>query len=135
MGTLLSIGSETSRFSAEQLQQALNQTLDTLGSRQKVLAIPPDFTRFHSGTGRLTRFLWDYYGDRLTDVLPALGTHTPMTDEQIARMFPGVPRARFRDHDWRRDVVTLGTVPAEFIREQSEGKLNYEYPAQVNKLL
>ena len=135
MGTLLSIGSETSRFSADQLQQSLNQALDTLGARKKVLAIPPDFTRFHSGTGKLTRFLWDYYGDRLTHVLPALGTHTPMTDQQIATMFPGVPRERFRDHDWRNDVVTVGTVPAEFIQEQSEGKLNYEYPAQVNKLL
>src|SRR5690242_2934689 len=103
MSTLLSIGSETSRFSADQLQQSLNQALDTLGARKKVLAIPPDFTRFHSGTGRLTRFLWDYYGPRLTNVLPALGTHTPMTDDQMDRMFPGVPHDLFRAHDWRRD--------------------------------
>ena len=135
MSTILSLGSETAQFSPDQLQQALNQALDGLGSRKKVLAIPPDFTRFHSGTGRLTRFLWDYYGPRLTHVLPALGTHSPMTADQIDRMFTGMPHDLFHAHDWRRDVVTLGTVPEEFIREQSEGKLSYAYPAQVNKLL
>jgi nickel-dependent lactate racemase len=31
--------------------------------------------------------------------------------------------------------VTLGEVPAEFIHQQSEGKLNYPWKAQVNKLL
>jgi nickel-dependent lactate racemase len=135
MSTLLGLGSETTRLSPDELRQGLYQALDKLGTRKKVLAIPPDFTRFHSGAGQLTRFLWDYYGDALTHVLPALGTHTPMTDAQIATMFPGVPRERFVDHDWRNDVVTLGTLPAEFIREQSEGKLNYTWPAQVNRLL
>ncbi len=135
MSTLLGIGSETTRLSPDQQRQALYQALDKLGTRKKVLAIPPDFTRFHSGSGLLTRFLYDYYGDALTHVLPALGTHSAMTDHQIATMFPGVPRERFHVHDWRHDVVTVGTVPAEFIHEQSEGKLNYAYPAQVNKLL
>jgi nickel-dependent lactate racemase len=36
-------------------------------------------------------------------------------------------------HNWRTDVETLGEVPAEFIREQSEGKLDFAWPAQVNK--
>ncbi len=56
-------------------------------SRKKVLAVPPDFTRFHSKAGELTEMAWEYYGDRLTDVLPALGTHKAMTDHQIATMF------------------------------------------------
>ena len=41
----------------------------------------------------------------------------------------------FRVHNWRTDVETLGEVPAEFIHEQSEGKLNYPWPAQVNRLI
>ncbi|HRN49010.1 MAG TPA: hypothetical protein PKW69_13325, partial [Niabella sp.] len=45
------------------------------------------------------------------------------------------PRHLFRDHDWRNDVVTLGTVPAEFVKEASEGAVDYPWPVQVNKLL
>ena len=66
---------------------------------------------------------------------PALGTHPAMNSEQIARMFGAMPRALFRVHNWRTDVETLGEVPAEFIHEQSEGKLNYAWPAQVNRLI
>ena len=71
----------------------------------------------------------------LTDILPALGTHSPMTAQQIGHMFPGVPAHLFRVHDWRNDVITLGEVPGEFIEEVSEGKVNFKWPAQVNKLL
>jgi len=79
--------------------------------------------------------VWEFYGDALVDVLPALGTHTPMPDGQIAAMFGKTPRELFRVHDWRRDIVTLGEVPGEFVREVSEGKVEYSWPAQVNKLL
>ncbi|MEJ2053255.1 MAG: lactate racemase domain-containing protein, partial [Calditrichaceae bacterium] len=72
---------------------------------------------------------------RLTDVLPALGTHTPMTGTQIEHMFVKVPRRLFRDHDWRNDIFTLGEVPADFVEEVSGGKVKYAWPAQVNKLL
>jgi nickel-dependent lactate racemase len=58
-----------------------------------------------------------------------------MTDEQINNMFGQTPRELFRDHDWRNDVITLGRVPAEFVEEISEGKLHFDWPAQVNKLL
>jgi nickel-dependent lactate racemase len=97
--------------------------------------VPPDFTRFHSKAGELTEMAWEFYGDALTDVLPALGTHTAMTDSQIATMFGETPRELFRVHDWRNDIVTLGEVPGEFVREVSEGKVEYSWPAQVNKLL
>ena len=45
------------------------------------------------------------------------------------------PPALFRTHDWQTDLATLGEVPAAFIREQSEGKLDFTWPAQVNKWL
>jgi len=109
--------------------------LDAMGARQKVLSLPPDITRCHSRAGELTRLAWEYYGDRLTDVLPAIGTHTPMTASEIRTMFGDVPAGLFRVHDWRAGLVTLGEVPASFIREQSEGKLDFSWPAQVDKLL
>jgi nickel-dependent lactate racemase len=128
-------GSVGSDFSSEQLRQLLEESLTKLGARNRVLAVPPDQSREHSRAGELTRFAWQYYGDRLKAVLPALGTHSPMRTEQIARMFGDVPQELFRVHNWRTDVETLGEVPAEFIHEKSEGKLNYPWPAQVNRLI
>lgn len=135
MSLYLAIGSETTSMSPEQARAALYEALGKLGDRKKVLAVPPDFTRFHSKAGEFTRYAYDYYGDKLTDILPALGTHTPVTPHQLEVMFPGVPQSLFRPHRWRTDIVTLGTVPSEFLQEQSEGKLDYDWPAQVNKLL
>jgi nickel-dependent lactate racemase len=106
-----------------------------LGERKRVLVVPPDQSRIHSRAGELTRHAWEYYADRLQAILPALGTHAPMGPEQLTRMFGAVPQDLFRVHNWRTDVETLGEVPAEYIREQSEGKLNYAWPAQVNRLI
>src|SRR4051795_7941162 len=115
MSLYFALGSETTELSPDQIRQGLYQALDQLGRRDKVLALPPDFTRFHSGAGPLTRYAWEYFGDRLTDVLPALGTHVPMTDTQLSTMFGNVPRSLFRVHDWREGLVTLGEVPADFV--------------------
>jgi nickel-dependent lactate racemase len=135
MSLFWAAGSQTTEFSSADLKNALFRALDALGERRKVLCVPPDFTRSHSRAGELTRLAWQYYGDRLTDVLPALGTHSPMTDREIAAMFGDVPRDRFRVHDWRNGLVTLGEVPAAFVREQSEGELDFTWPAQVDRLL
>ena len=128
-------GSKDHNLSAGDLKKGLFEALDKMEAKQKVLAIPPDYTRLPSRAGELTEMAWQYYGDKLTDILPALGTHTPMTDEQISHMFGQTPRNLFREHDWRKDVVTLGTVPSEFVKEVSEGAVDYPWPAQVNRLL
>ncbi|NIP17435.1 MAG: DUF2088 domain-containing protein, partial [Xanthomonadales bacterium] len=128
-------GSTESNLSADDLRGGLHAALRAIGERRKVLAIPPDYTRLPSRSGELTRYCWEFYGDRLADILPALGTHTPMTGEQMSHMFGQVPRDLFRVHDWRNDVLTLGTVPAEFVREVSGGACDYTWPAQVNRLL
>lgn len=128
-------GSRQDSITPEEAREALSGVFRTLGPRKRVLAIPPDFTRFNSYAGPLTEMVFDWYGDALTDVMPALGTHSPMTDAQISAMFGRVPKDRFRVHDWRHDVVTVGEVPAEYVREVSEGRVDYSWPAQVNKLL
>ena len=128
-------GSRQGSITPEEAREALCGVFRALGPKKRVLAIPPDFTRFNSYAGPLTEMAYDFYGDALTDVMPALGTHSPMTDGQISAMFGRVPRDRFRVHDWRNDVVTVGEVPAEYVREVSEGRVDYAWPAQVNKLL
>ena len=128
-------GSKDYAFSNGELKEALIEIFNKLGVRRKVLALPPDFTRFHSFAGIITEMTWDHYGNALTDVLPALGTHAPMSESEIDRMFGNMPHSLFRVHDWRNDVVTAGTIPSEYVQQVSEGKLNYTWPAQVNKLL
>jgi nickel-dependent lactate racemase len=135
MSLFFGAGSPTTEMSDADLRANLFTALERLGERKRVLAVPPDFTRFHSQAGVLTEMAWEFYGDKLVDVLPALGTHTAMPDQQIATMFGKTPHGLFRVHDWRNDIVTLGEVPGEFIREVSEGKVDYPWPAQVNKLL
>jgi nickel-dependent lactate racemase len=128
-------GSEKASLSSKDIQKGLYAAFEQLGTRKKIMAIPPDYTRFHSKAGLITQFTYQYFGDRLTDILPALGTHAPMTEEQIHKMYGDLPRDLFRVHDWRNDIVTLGEVPAEFVKEVSENKVDYPWPAQVNKRL
>ncbi|MBA7574097.1 hypothetical protein ES708_15899 [subsurface metagenome] len=128
-------GSENEVINSGELKEAVFTTLEKLGKKNKVLAIPPDFTRVHSRAGELTRYIWEYYEEKLTDILPALGTHAPMTTEEINTMFGNIPDNLFRVHDWRNNIVTLGTVPESFIKEVSENKVKYPWKAQVNKLL
>ena len=128
-------GSETDDLGLEGLREGLFAALDKLGERRKVLAIPPDFTRKHSFAGPLTGLADSYYGDALTDILPALGTHAPMSDHEISEMFQGVSAGKFRVHNWREDILTLGEVPSEYVYEVSGGVVSYPWPAQVNRLL
>lgn len=128
-------GSETAILSENEIKDGLYTAFEKLGPRKKVLAIPPDFTRFHSKAGELTRYSYQYYQDEMTDILPALGTHTQMTENEIEKMFGSVPKELFRVHRWKEDLHTLGIVPSEYMEEVSEGKLNYPWPAQVNRLL
>ena len=128
-------GSENTVLDSKDLESGIISALKKLGVRKKVLVVPPDCTRFHSRAGELTKYVYRYYKDSLKDILPALGTHSPMTDSQIGEMFKGVPKSLFRVHDWRKDVVTAGTVPGEFVSEITDGALNYSWPAQLNRLV
>jgi nickel-dependent lactate racemase len=135
MSLYCATGGVETDMSLQQLHDLLVESLAQFGERKRVLVVPPDQSRVHSRAGDLTRFAWEYFGDRLQAVLPALGTHAAMHPGEIARMFGAIPTQLFRAHNWRTDVETLGEVPAEFIHEQSEGKLNYAWPAQINRLI
>ena len=135
MTLFLAEGSPATALSDDDLRHRLHAVFSGLGDRQKVLALPPDFTRFNSRAGLLTCQTHEYFGDRLTDVMPALGTHIPMPDWQLQRMFPGLPKSLIRAHCWRDDVVTIGEVPADFVSSATDGIWNKPWPAQLNKLV
>ncbi|MGI6173237.1 MAG: lactate racemase domain-containing protein [Christensenellales bacterium] len=124
-------------LSMDEIRLALDKSLEgDLPRLKKVLLLPPDFTRYHSGAGSITSFLYERLkGQCEVDVMPALGTHVPMSDAEIAEMYPDIPRERFIAHDWRRDVVKIGEVPASFVREVSEGTMDEAISVEVNRRL
>ncbi|MGD0724892.1 MAG: lactate racemase domain-containing protein [Spirochaetia bacterium] len=128
-------GSEREVITDDALRAGLSEALDKLGKRMRVLAVPPDITRFHSRAGRITEMVSDYYGEALCDVLPATGTHFALTEEEKHTMFDRVPRHLFRVHRWKENLETLGRVPADLIHKVSEGMLSFDWPAQVDSLL
>jgi nickel-dependent lactate racemase len=117
------------------IKDGLFEALSALGKRSRVLAIPPDFSRIHSQAGLITRYVDEYYAEKLSDILPALGMHFPMTEPEISTMFGDLPRNLFKVHDWRNDVIQIGEIPELFIEEISQGDLRFSWPVQLNKMV
>ena len=135
MSIYFSRGDEHSELGKQDFREALQAAFDAAGSPERVLALPPDHTRSDSRAGELTCLAHDMLGERLTDVMPALGTHAPMTEDELQYMFGDLPRELIRIHDWKNDVHTLGDVDADFVLEATEGIYDQPWTSQVNKLL
>ena len=122
----------------DELRKMISDSLDAIAIKaEKVLLIPPDFTRFNSYAGPITAMVYEMLADSChIDIIPALGTHVGMTEEEIRTMFgPNIPLECFKVHDWRNDVVNKGVVPGELIKEWSEGRVDYDVNIEVNKIL
>lgn len=121
-------------LSPEELRDALSRALEGR-TLQRVLILPPDFTRFHSNAGFLTNALWHMLRERgaQVDIMPALGTHVPVTEPQWKAMFGDIPFDRMIVHNWRSDVVTLGTIPAEVVSDISEGLWSEPLAVEINR--
>jgi len=123
-------------LSREEIREALLQSLE--GRELKnVLIIPPDFTRFHSNAGYITNVYYHALTDMgcEVDLLPALGTHVPMTEEEIGIMFGDIPYEKFIPHNWRTDVMKLGEVPAHYLEEITEGLWHDAVSVEINRLV
>jgi len=118
-----------SGLSTEQIKTLLAESLQNRKLR-KVLLVPPDMTRRNSGAGLITALYYELLEDVHVDVLPALGTHVPMTrDEQISFFGDKIPEERFLEHDWRNNISKIGEIPGRFVHEVSEGLI--ESPIDV----
>jgi len=127
MAKFLNKGGPAEKINTAELEALLRSVASTLPSGiRKILLIPPDFSRFHSGAGEICSILYRLLsGGVEVDLLPALGTHRPMTREETDKMFPGIPRKRIHVHDWRNGVCRLGEIPGEFVKKISGGKVDY----------
>ncbi len=128
-------GGEDYDLQPQDFRDALGAAFDFFGAPQRVLALPPDHTRSDSRAGELTCIAHQMLGQRLSAVMPALGTHGAMSAKELDYMFPGLPHGLIREHRWKDDVQTLGLVSDDFVAEVTEGIYRHSWSAQVNRLL
>ncbi|MFP4141511.1 MAG: lactate racemase domain-containing protein [Phycisphaerae bacterium] len=103
---------------------------------RRVLLLPPDITRAHSGAGWITQELYRIFSAEAdVHVIPTLGQHVPHSPDQNRWMFGDIPEDRIHAHDWRNGSKVIGEVPATFVREVSGGKADWPIPVSLNRLL
>ena len=130
---------ESESISANRKQQLMERLLQEAGKRitkdfKKVLLLPPDITRYHSGAGQLTEMIYKLLPeDCKVDVMPTLGQHVPHTDEQNKWMFGSIPLESFLIHDWRRGNKELGEVSADYVKQVSKAKADWPIPVEINR--
>ena len=118
----------------ELMKKFVSQLPDNL---QNIMIIPPDYTRKHSGAGNLTYYLYELLKDDVNiTIMPALGTHRPMNEEEIMDMFgEKIPLKEFKVHDYINDTVSIGTVPKEYVKKVSSGNVNRAINVKINQEL
>jgi len=135
MMSLIFAENEKKGLSSEQLKESLSKSLEGR-ELTKVLLIPPDITRLNSGAGIITSFYYKLLDGIHVDILPALGTHAPMTrDDQIAFFGDDIPAERYLIHDWRNGVTKIGEVPADYVSEVSSGLMKESLDVEVSNYL
>jgi len=122
-----------------ELLEALKKSIkDRVKSIKKVLLIPPDITRANSGAGKITGIYYDLLKAESCkiDIMPALGTHEPMTKAERYEIFgERIPDNCFIVHNWREDTIKVGEVPASFVKKVSDGIVNESIDVDVNKII
>jgi nickel-dependent lactate racemase len=138
MATYFARGGVTDNISTAEKRDALAQALQVIDRPlRKVLILPPDHTRLNSNAGELTHLLYEMLAPNgEVDIMPTLGTHTPMTEKQLRMMFGDrIPLARFKVHDWRKGIKRVGDIPGALLREWSEGRVDYDVHVEVSTRL
>jgi nickel-dependent lactate racemase len=103
---------------------------------KKVLLLPPDITRAHSGAGFITEILYSYFSKSVeVFIMPTLGQHLPHTPEQNKWMFGNIPENKILKHDWKKDGKRLGVIPADYVKKITLGRADWEIPVNINRLV
>ena len=133
---------ESSNISREQILELARQYAAEAKKRicanpKRVLLLPPDITRAHSGSGWIVEELYKIFTADGADVhlIPTLGQHVPHTQEQNKWMFGSVPEEKIHVHDWRSGSTVIGEVPSSFVKEVSGGKVDWAIPVSLDNFL
>lgn len=123
------------------IQQLLVETVAQARRRftakpRRVLLLPPDITRMHSGAGWITEILYQMLQDEAdVHVIPTLGQHEPHTREQNKQMFGSIPHEKIHAHDWRNGCVHVGEISAEYVKQATGGVADWAFPLWLNRQL
>jgi nickel-dependent lactate racemase len=133
---------EADAISRPEVEQLCRQLLDEARRRlnikefKRVLLLPPDLTRAHSGAGWITETLYKALPATCdTHVIPTLGQHRPHTREENRWMFGDIPHERIHPHDWRGGCTHVGVIPAEVVKEKTGGAADWAIPVDLNTML
>ena len=137
MATWIEAGGADRELSDREVAAAVEGMAATLpAGLKRVLLVPPDYSRFHSGAGFICSRLYRLLSRRASvDVLPALGTHRPMTAAEINAMFPGIPHDRIRVHDWEHGLTLMGEIPGARLKELSGGRVSFPVRIELDPLI
>jgi len=138
MATYFARGGVNDNITTAEKREALAQALKVINRPlRKVLLLPPDHTRLNSNAGELTDLLYEMLSPKVeVDIMPTLGTHTPMTEKQLRMMFGDrIPLDRFKVHDWRKGVRHVGDVSGSLMKEWSEGRIDSGVRVEVATIL
>lgn len=136
MKSIIKKASTSTGLTNDEIRSVLEEALTPHLPIKKLLILPPDITRMNSYAGQITIMLYQMLNEHTEiHILPALGTHVPMTEEELDYMYAGIPKSLFINHNWRNDVEMVGEVPANFVREVSDGLLDRPIPVEFNKRL
>lgn len=121
----------------ELLEQTVAEARKRICARPKrVLLLPPDITRAHSGAGWITEALYMLLaGEAEVHVIPTLGQHVPHTAEENRRMFGSIPNQRIHAHDWRAGSIQIGEISAREVADSCGGVADWPMPIVLNRML
>lgn len=123
-------------ISNKRISKLIDNMLEKLGNLSRVLILPPDFTRYHSYAGEITRMLYSKLkSTSYIEIMPTLGTHVPLSEKELDMMYQGIPHEIFKQHDWENDIVRIGTISSEIIKELTDGLVDFPLHCEINKTL
>ena len=136
------ITESAAEISPARMEALMQETFEQVKQRlcpepKRVLLLPPDITRMHSGAGTLTELLYNLFTEAGAEVhvIPTLGQHVPHTPEENRQMFGSIPNERIHAHDWIDGCTEVGEIPASVVKESSAGAADWAIPVRLNSML
>jgi len=131
---------EAPELTEAQIRSSVKRLIEEARTRiqrdlKRVLLLPPDLTRAHSGAGKITEMLYQELPGCEIAVIPTLGQHIPHTEAENRWMFGSIPHKNIFPHDWRNGVTRVGVIPASMVAETTGGKADWEIPVDLNSKL
>ncbi len=118
------------------ISELLDSMLNKMGRLDRVLILPPDITRMYSYAGEITCMLYGKLKNTsFIEIMPTLGTHVPLTNEEMDTMYPGIPHEIFKKHDWKNDIVRLGTISSGTMKELTDGLVDFPLHCEINRTI